>query len=148
MSVSLTRDIVIVACAASAGIHGALASNHLAEGVGAGVGFVVATAVLALVAVALTRYPTADVFVVAAALTFAGLIGSYAFATTTGLPLLHPEPEPVDGLALVTKAIEAVGLLAASTLLAPAHGRDGDRPATERTLTWTGHRPNGPFRSS
>ena len=36
---------------------------------------------------------------------------------TTGLPVLHPEPEPIDGLALLTKAIEAAGLLAASSLL-------------------------------
>ena len=48
---------------------------------------------------------------------FAGLIGSYVLATTTGVPVLHPELEPVDGLALATKAIEAVGLLAAASLL-------------------------------
>jgi hypothetical protein len=48
---------------------------------------------------------------------FAGLLGSYALATTTGLPVLHPHPEPVDGLALATKAIEALGLLAATSLL-------------------------------
>jgi hypothetical protein len=35
--------------------------------------------------------------------------------------VLHPEPEPVDGLALATKAIEAAGLLAALQLL--RHGR-------------------------
>ena len=42
---------------------------------------------------------------------------SYALATTSGLPLLHPDPEPVDSLALVTKAIEVAGLLAAVHLL-------------------------------
>ena len=42
---------------------------------------------------------------------------AYALAVTTGLPLLHPEPEPVDGLAVVTKAIEAVGLVTAWSLL-------------------------------
>jgi hypothetical protein len=47
----------------------------------------------------------------------AGLLGSYALVATTGLPLLHPLPEPVDGLALATKAFEAVGLLAAISLL-------------------------------
>jgi hypothetical protein len=30
--------------------------------------------------------------------------------------LLHPEPEPVDGLALATKAFEAIGLAAASSV--------------------------------
>ena len=29
---------------------------------------------------------------------------------TTGVPVLHPDVEPVEGLALATKAIEAVGL--------------------------------------
>jgi hypothetical protein len=46
-----------------------------------------------------------------------GLLASYALATTTGLPVLHPDPEPVDGLALATKAFEAVGLLTATSLL-------------------------------
>ena len=44
---------------------------------------------------------------------------AYAAAITTGLPLLHPEPEPVNGLALFTKAVEAVGLVAATELLRP-----------------------------
>jgi hypothetical protein len=39
----LSRDVVILACAISAGIHGALAPKHFAEGVGAGAGFVAAT---------------------------------------------------------------------------------------------------------
>jgi hypothetical protein len=34
-----------------------------------------------------------------------------------GLARAAPRPEPVDGLALATKAIEAVGLLAATSLL-------------------------------
>ncbi len=36
---------------------------------------------------------------------------------TTGLPLLHPDPEAIDGLALFTKAVELVGLVAAMHLL-------------------------------
>jgi len=55
----LSRDVVILACAISAGIHGALAPSHFAEGVGAGAGFVAATVVLALLAVVLTGRPTA-----------------------------------------------------------------------------------------
>ena len=50
-------------------------------------------------------------------LVFAGLLVSYALATTVGFPLLHPEAEPVDGLALATKAFEIVGLLTALNLL-------------------------------
>jgi hypothetical protein len=112
----LERDAVIVACAISAGIHAALTPDHFAEGSGAGLGFLGATVLLALVVVALTRQPSAAVFLGAVAV-LAGLIGSYALAITSGLPLIHPEPEPVDGLALFTKAIEAVGLFAAAHLL-------------------------------
>jgi CHASE2 domain-containing sensor protein len=113
----LSRDVVILACAISAGIHGALAPKHFAEGVGAGAGFVAATVVLALLAVVLTWRPTSRLAVAAAAAVFAGLIGSYALATTTGLPILHPEPERVEALALVTKAIEAAGAVAAASLV-------------------------------
>ena len=117
MSVSLRRDVVILACAISAGIHAALAPSHFSEGAGAGLGFAAATVVLALMTVVLTRYPLAELPLALAVLTLGGLIGSYAFAVATGLPLLHQEPEPVVGLALVTKAIEAAGLGAATTLL-------------------------------
>jgi hypothetical protein len=48
---------------------------------------------------------------------FAGLIGAYALAITSGVPVVHPEREPVEGIALVTKAIEALGLVAATILL-------------------------------
>jgi CHASE2 domain-containing sensor protein len=113
----LKRDLVILACATSAGIHGALAPRHFDESTGAGLGFAAATALLAGLVVWLTRRPASSTALATAAATFAGLLASYALAVTTGLPVLHPDPEPVDGLALATKAIEAAGLLAASSLL-------------------------------
>lgn len=110
-------DLVVLACAVSAGIHGALVPGHFDEGVGAGVGFLAATALLATVVVWLTRRPESELALAAAAAVLAGLIASYALATTTGLPLFHPHPEQVDGLGLATKAIEALGLLGAGSLL-------------------------------
>lgn len=112
----LERDVLIVACAVSAGIHAALVPHHLAEGTAPGLGFAVAALVLAGLAVGLTRQP-ADAIVAVAGVVLAGLLASYALATTTGLPLLHAEAEPVEALALATKAIEAVGLLAAAHVL-------------------------------
>src|SRR5437867_8129346 len=110
---ALERDVVIVACAISAGIHAALVPDHLAEGAAAGIGFLAATVLLAGLVVVLT-YPMASLDAIAAAgVVLAGLLASYAFAATTGIPLLHPEPESVDGLALATKAIEVLGLVAA-----------------------------------
>jgi hypothetical protein len=113
----VTRDLVIVACAISAGIHAALAPEHFPEGTGAGMGFLAAALILAAVAVGLTRRPGSGLLLGVAAASFAGLLGSYALAATTGLPLLHPEPEPVTGLALFTKGVEAVGLFAAVSSL-------------------------------
>jgi hypothetical protein len=49
-------------------------------------------------------------------------------ATTTGIPLVHPEPEPVDGFALTTKAIEALGLVA----VLRTHIRSKGMPAWKR----------------
>ena len=112
----LRTDVVILTCAISAGIHGALVREHFDEGAGPGVGFVVATILLAALAVALTRRPT-QLVLASAALVFAGLLASYALAVTTGLPVLHPEREATDGLALFTKAIEATGLVAVASLL-------------------------------
>ena len=112
----LRINIVILTCAVSAGIHGALVEEHFHEGTGAGVGFVVATVLLAAVVIALTRRPSRLPVVGAAAISL-GLIASYGLAITTGVPVLHPDVEAVDGLALVTKAVEALGAVAAVSLM-------------------------------
>jgi hypothetical protein len=112
----LRTDLVILTCAISAGIHGALAPDHFEEGTAAGLGFVVATLLLAALAVVVTRKPT-QLALLATAAVFAGLITSYAVVITTGFPVLHPEPEAVDGLAIFTKGVEATGLVAAAGLL-------------------------------
>jgi len=113
MSAGLLRtDAVIVACAVSAGIHAALAPEHFRETTGAGIGFVAATVALGVLAVVLTLRPSEPAFA-AAAVVFAGLIGSYVLAVTTGIPVIHPDVDHVEGLALGTKAIEAGALVLA-----------------------------------
>ena len=101
---SLRRDVVILVCAVSAGIHGALAPGHVDEGAGAEIAFVTSAVLLAGLALWLTLRPADRLASAAAAVVLAGLLGSYALATTTGVPILHPEPEPVDGLALAADA--------------------------------------------
>lgn len=108
---------MIVACAVSAGIHAALTPDHLREGAGAGVGFLAATVLLAVLAVVLTWRPDRTGPLVATVLVLAGVLGSYALAITTGIPVLHPEVEVVAGVALATKLVEAAGLLAALNVL-------------------------------
>jgi hypothetical protein len=129
--VSLGRDVVILACAVSAGIHAALVPGH-------GLAFVAATGLLAVSALVLTLRPASLLALAAAAAVLAGLLGSYALSVTTGLPFLHPQPEPIDGLALATKAIEAVGLAAALVLL----------PRPKGHLTWIAHTRREPSRSA
>jgi hypothetical protein len=127
--IGLRLDAVIVTSAISAGIHAALAPDHFREATAAGVGFVVASVLLAALAARLTFRPTDRLALAGAALVFAGLIVSYGLAVTTGVPVLHPDVEPIDGLALFTKAVEVAGLAASVSLLTP----------TERTSTWTRH---------
>ncbi len=119
-ALAIRRDVLIVACAVSAGIHAALTPEHFGEGAGAGGGFLAAAILAGALAVVLTRRPDSRAAIAAAALVLAGLIFSYVLAVTTGVPVLHPEVEAVDGLALVTKVFEAVGIVAALELL-----RDG-----------------------
>jgi len=124
---AVEQAVLAAACAISAGIHGALVHDHLAKGAGPGVGFLVSTVLLIGLAAALTTHASQPLLV-ASATVLAGLMAAYLFAVTTGLPLLHPEVERVDGLALFTKAVEAVGLLVAVDLL-----RRPPLPLHERT---------------
>jgi len=128
---AVEHDLVIVACAISAGIHAALTPEHFREDTGPGLGFLVSAVLLAGLVVALTRTASPPALV-AATLTLAGLVAAYGLAITTGVPLLHPEVEPTEGLALATKAIEAAGLVAALHLL--LRGRKVAPTPTERTL--------------
>jgi hypothetical protein len=111
------RDVVILACAISAGVHAALAPDHFHEGTGAGLGFGGAAVTLAGLAAVLTRAPANATALAGAIVVLAGLLAAYAVAVTSGLPPLHPDAEAVEGLPLVTKAIEALGLVLAADVL-------------------------------
>jgi hypothetical protein len=116
-TIGLEQSVVAVVCAISAGVHAALIREHLAENLGARLGFLAATIALGALAVVLGRRPASTATLAVAAGTFAGLIGAYAFAVTTGLPVLHPDADPLTTVGIATKAIETVGLLAASHAL-------------------------------
>ena len=116
-SAAIEREIVIAACAISAGIHAALVPDHFAESAGAGYGFLAAAVLLTALLVVLTRRPPRLVAMAGAGAVLAGLLASYGFAATTGIPLIHPDQESIEPLALATKAVEGVGLLAALHLI-------------------------------
>jgi hypothetical protein len=107
---------VIAACSISAGIHAALAPEHYEETRAAGIAFALSAVALAVPAVVLSRRRS-HWAPAAAATVFAGLIVAYLGAITTGVPVFHPEQEPVEGLALFTKGVELAGLAAAVGLL-------------------------------
>ena len=117
MSAVVKRDLLIITCGVSAGIHAALVPEHLRESTAAGGGFIAATVLLVALVIALTLPSDPRPAAAAAALTLAGLLVSYALVVWHGLPVLHPETEPVDALALATKAIEGVGLAVAASLV-------------------------------
>ena len=116
-------EIVLAACAISAGAHAALVPSHMEHDPRLGLAFVVAVGVLLTVGEAIVLSPGTARAAQAAALVFAALIASYAAATTVGLPLVSVEPEPVDGVALVTKLVESVGLVFALKLNQTVGGR-------------------------
>jgi hypothetical protein len=126
-------NAVILACAISAGIHAALAPEHFRETTAAGAGFVASAVLLAGLAVLLTSRPSNAAFT-ATAVVFGGLIGSYALAVTTAIPVLHPDVDPVEGLAVATKAVEAAGLVLAAGAVRPGP-RSLDLTHAKGTLT-------------
>jgi hypothetical protein len=123
----LNRDVLVFVCAISAGVHTALAPEHLEEHVALGMGFLLSAVLLAVLAVALTDRPS-RLNVATAAVLLSGLIVGWLLAVTTGLPVLLPDAEDVETIAVLTKAVELVGLVVAARLLT-APGRAQGRPA-------------------
>ena len=128
----LERDLLLVVCAISAGVHAALVREHLRESTVTGGGFIVAAAGLLALVVWLSRRPDDVLALVATARTLAAVLAGYALAVTTGIPVLHPDVDAVDRLALATKAVETLGLaLALDLLRRPA--AESSRPFPHRT---------------
>ena len=109
----MTRILLIICLAASAGVHVALAATH-------GPSFHVAAALLALAAGAIIVLPR-RLPALGAAILQAGLLLAYvAFRGS----------EAVDGVAAATKAVEAVGLVLSLRLASRTAPRHVERVAT------------------
>ena len=110
---TVEHDVLVASCAISAGIHAALVPEHVHEEPAAGVGFVVSAAVLVALCIVLTYRPGNRLALGVTAAVLGALLVAYALAITVGVPVLHPDVELADGLGLVTKAVELVGLATA-----------------------------------
>jgi hypothetical protein len=108
--VTARRDGLIVCCAISAGVHAALVPEHLRESAVTGAGFIVATAALAVVIVGLTARPESRAVTSFGVIVLLALLMSYGVAASSGIPVLHPEVDPVDRVAALSKGAELLGL--------------------------------------
>ena len=104
-------------------MHAALVPEHLQEAPALGVSFVVASLLLLLAGAVLVMRPDDQRAARVTALLLAGLIASWAVSRISGIPLLQPQPESVDGVGLMTKLVEALGLGFAMVLIQPVGGR-------------------------
>jgi hypothetical protein len=108
-----TTTVLLAAASVSAGVHAALAPEHLHEWLPLGVLFVLAAVALAVAAAALALRPANPWPARVLGLLLAGTIATYALTRLAPLPPFDPEREPLDTLGVVTKVVEAVGLVLA-----------------------------------
>lgn len=111
--------LLALAVTFSAGIHAALAPEHLKEMPPLGYAFIVAAAIGAVLAWALVSRPNDRRIPLLAGLFCLGQIVTWALFVTTALPGFAGTPEPVEAIALVSKAAELLGLALALQLIAP-----------------------------
>ena len=111
------RYVVVLICAASAGVHAALVPEHLRESRTLGLAFALSAGSLALSALVL-RQPRHDTWAPTTAGALLGVTAlAYALSQSTGIPWLIPDPERRDVLGLTTSAAEVVAALAATLLI-------------------------------
>ena len=113
----LTENLLVAACAISAGVHVALAPAHVRESTITGAGFALAAVLLIAVAVAVTADAWSGRFTArSAAVLLAGLIGAYGISRSVGLPFGDEGVERVDVIGAVTEVVQLAGLGAALLL--------------------------------
>jgi hypothetical protein len=120
---AVAAELVVFACAASAGIHAGLVPEHLREEPRLGVAFTLAVITLLATGAAVAFQPWARRVARISALLLGGLIAAYAASRTTGIPLLAPDPEAVDAVGIAAISIELVGLICALWLGQPIRRR-------------------------
>jgi hypothetical protein len=115
--------LLALAVTFSAGIHAALVPEHLKEMPLLGDAFIVAAVIGGVIAVGLVSRPDDRRISLLAGLFCLGQIAAWALFVTTRMPFFSGTPEPVETIALVSKAAEAVGVALALRLLAAREPR-------------------------
>lgn len=114
----IRRDLLTATIAASAGVHAALVPEHWRERPALGVGFALAAALLAAVAVALQTSARTLPAAVAAAALLTGLTVLYLLSRTYGLPLTGREEW--DSVGIGTQAVQIAGVALAALRPVPS----------------------------
>jgi hypothetical protein len=114
------RDGLVAACAASIGIHVALAPEHVREQTPVGIGFCIASVLLTVAVLGLLRRPLDRWPAQLALLVLGGLVVGYVITRLVNVPGVVGTPENWDAVGLFSKAIELAGLYATWRLLRSA----------------------------
>ena len=117
MNTTKRAGLLALAVTFSAGIHAALVPEHLKEMPPLGYSFIAAAAIGALIAWALVAWPNDRRIPAVAALFCAGQILTWALFVTVHVPGFSGTPEPVEVIALVSKAVEVIGVMLALPLV-------------------------------
>lgn len=127
---------LLVACAFSAGVHVALAPDHLGESALLGLGFLGTAAMLLALGLGIYARPGSVRLPPLIAFLSSALIAAYIVSRTVGLPVLHPVPEAVDLVGVITKGVEVVAVVLSLHLFVENAG-SSRRWQGKRRTRWT-----------
>jgi hypothetical protein len=115
----LRSGLLALAVAVSVGIHIGLTPEHLAESPRLGDSFIVAAVLGAAIAIALISRPGDRRIAAAAGIFCLGELIAWFLFVTVRVPFFPETPESVETIALISKAVEAVGVVLAVGLVGP-----------------------------
>ncbi len=118
-STSTRAGLLALAVTFSAGIHAALVPEHLKEMPPLGYAFIAAAVIGGVLAWALVSRPNDRRVTLLAGLFCLGQIVTWVLFVTVPVPGFSGTPEPVEGIALVSKAAELLGVLLVLPLAMP-----------------------------
>lgn len=117
MTARTSAGLLATTMAVSAGIHIGLTPEHLTEMPRLGQAFIVASLLGIAIAVALMLRPDDRRIAAIGGLFCLGQIIAWALIVTIRVPLFSGTPEPVEAIAILCKAVEAVGVGFAADLV-------------------------------